>query len=309
VLIKQKDSLDQSIQQLEAIAQRNDLPRHILDRAQIELRTLKAGMHGENNAAYFINFDFANRKSWAIIHDLRLEHRGYVAQIDHLLISRLLEFYVLESKHFATGIKITDRGEFLVYYNGGYIGIESPIEQNKRHGRVLWMVLQEGGILPTRLGLTLQPRMISYVLVSPKSVVNRPPSKSFNTDMVVKSDVLSNQIEVADAKMGSLEAAIQLTNLVSSETLEQIARKLVALHKPAHVNYYAKFGITSEPQSKTPSMQTNSIQNRSDETYSTSAYYCFKCRKLISQRVATFCFDNKKRFGGRAYCFDCQKSF
>ncbi len=142
MLIKQKDSLELAIQQLETIVQRNDLPRHILNRVQIELRTLKAGMRGEKDAAYFIDFDFAGRKNWAIIHDLRIEHQGFVAQIDHLLISRFLEFYVLESKSFCTGVKITEQGEFLVEYHGGYVAIESPIEQNRRHGTVLWKVLQ-----------------------------------------------------------------------------------------------------------------------------------------------------------------------
>jgi hypothetical protein len=136
MLIKEKDSLESSIQQLEAIVERKDLPRSILEKANSELRTLKAGMRGEQDAAYFINFDFAERKTVAIIHDLRIGHKGYAAQIDHLLITRFLEFYVLESKSFSKGIKITDRGEFLTGYNGNYKAIESPIEQNRRHGEL-----------------------------------------------------------------------------------------------------------------------------------------------------------------------------
>jgi predicted amidophosphoribosyltransferase len=36
-------------------------------------------------------------------------------------------------------------------------------------------------------------------------------------------------------------------------------------------------------------------------------FYCSKCKKTITQKVASFCWQNKKRFGGKAFCYDCQK--
>lgn len=309
MIIKQKDSLEQAIQQLETIIRYPGLSHNILDRVRVELRTLKAGMTGETNAAYFINFDFAERKSWAIIHDLRIEHGGLVAQIDHLLISRFLEFYVLESKSYSSGIKITDRGEFLTEYNGKYIAIESPIEQNRRHTIVLENLLRKSSLLPTRLGVTLQPTMLAYVLVSPKSMVRRPSSRRFNTDMVIKADELLRKIESEDDKAKTLEVAGLLVKMVSSETLMQMAHKLVALHKPADINYYEKYGLDANALAKASIIQTPSAQRDSNGQTSASKYFCFNCRKSIRKKVADFCFQNKKRFGGKAYCFDCQKSF
>ena len=127
MLIKQKDSLDSSIQQLETIINIPNLPRRIVEQAEKELLTLRAGMQGEKDAAYFIDFDYEPSKNFAVIHDLRIEHGNRVAQIDHLLISRLLRFYVLESKSYSKGLKISDRGEFLVKNNGGHVAIASPI--------------------------------------------------------------------------------------------------------------------------------------------------------------------------------------
>lgn len=303
MLIKEKDSLEQSIRQLETIVKDPNLPRHILERAKIELRTLKAGAHGEKDATYFINFDYGERRSWAIIHDLRIEHRDRVAQIDHLLISRFLEFYVLESKSFAQGIRITDRGEFLVEYGNKHIAIESPIEQTRRHAEVLQKLLDDSGILPTRLGMTLTPQIIYYVLVSPKSRIIRPPQKIFNTEMVIKSDELLRRIEIRDEKTNTLEVAGQLAKIVSSETLMQIARNLVALHKPGGINYYEKFGIEENVAIGTPPQ--NQIRRQS----SPKGYFCFRCGKPITKKAADFCFQNKKRFGDKAYCFDCQKLF
>jgi hypothetical protein len=45
-----------------------------------------------------------------VIHDLRIEHRGRVAQIDHLLINRVLDIFVLESKNYYYGVKISEEG-------------------------------------------------------------------------------------------------------------------------------------------------------------------------------------------------------
>ncbi len=157
--------------------------------------------------------------------------------------------------------------------------------------------------------MALQPRIFSYVLLSPKSVVKRPPHKSFNTDVVIKADVLLKNIESADDKASTLEVAGQLAKMVSSETLEQIARKLVALHKPASINYYERFGINPDSPVKAVVSPPNQAQEKPIEQQPVSGYYCFKCKNAISLRVARFCFDNKSRFGGRAYCLDCQKSF
>jgi hypothetical protein len=49
----------------------------------------------------------------AVIHDLRLDIDGRVAQIDHLLIHRSLNCFVLETKQVHAGLKITETGEFL----------------------------------------------------------------------------------------------------------------------------------------------------------------------------------------------------
>ncbi len=61
-------------------------------------------------AAYEIDFHHKASRNWAVIHDLRLEYRGRVAQIDHLLINRWLEFWVCESKHFSEGVAINEQG-------------------------------------------------------------------------------------------------------------------------------------------------------------------------------------------------------
>ena len=59
----------------------NTKQRFLVER---ELKIMKAGERGEQDSAYFLDFAYGNSENWALIHDLRIEWQGRVAQIDHL---------------------------------------------------------------------------------------------------------------------------------------------------------------------------------------------------------------------------------
>jgi hypothetical protein len=61
---------------------------------------MPAGIKGENKAVYELNFNFENSKNSILLHDIRLEVNGRVAQIDHRLITRALVRFIFETKHF-----------------------------------------------------------------------------------------------------------------------------------------------------------------------------------------------------------------
>jgi hypothetical protein len=83
---------------------------------------------------------------------------GRVAQIDHLLITRLLDIWVFESKHFAEGVGVNEQGEWVAYWNGKPHGIASPVEQNRKHIAVLREAFDQGPVqLPRRLGVCEAP--------------------------------------------------------------------------------------------------------------------------------------------------------
>jgi hypothetical protein len=204
-----------------------------------ELKLMRAGMKGESESAYDIDFYSGPHKNRIVIHDLRLEHKGRVAQIDHLILNRLLEVYVLETKHFTEGVSINEQGEFSMWFGGKPRGIPSPLEQNDRHIEVLKDVFKAIQ-MPTRMGFRLQPSFESLVLVSKNARIGRP--KKFKTDRVLKSDQLQKWIE-KNLESGS---PLIIAKIVSIETLTEIAQQLVALHKPLVPDYKAKFGITEE---------------------------------------------------------------
>src|SRR4030042_5747609 len=159
-------------------------------RVEREMKCISSGARGEDTSAYYIDFRYKDSPNWAILHDLRLEYRGFVAQSDHLLINRFLDFYVLESKNYRSGVKITPEGEFLVWNGKTLVALESPIEQNKRHIDLLTKVIQQPGFLPTKLGVTISPLVFSYVMVAPNGRVDRPPSGEFAPSMGINADAL-----------------------------------------------------------------------------------------------------------------------
>ena len=94
MIIKKMDSKQEEIAELTALLKGKLIPYQwfLIER---ELKTMKSGLYGEKDSAYYIDFYFANSRNWAVIHDLRLEHKGQVGQIDHLLINRFFDMYVL----------------------------------------------------------------------------------------------------------------------------------------------------------------------------------------------------------------------
>jgi hypothetical protein len=320
MIIKARDSKSQDIAELQVLLDENinTNQRLLIER---ELKSIKAGAHGEDDAAYFIDFYFSHSKNWAVIHDLRIEHNGQVAQIDHLLINRMFEFYVLESKSYAYGVKINEIGEFEALYQNKYFGIPSPIEQNKRHITLLEKFIKDNGILPKRLGIRIQPTVKSFILVAPKSIIRRPDNKRFDTSSVIKADTLKTVIDKELDVVRPSDFAL-IAKIVSGETVNEIAEVLASYHLPAQINFKAKFGIKettpefesavveervieSEPKAE-EIYQPESSPSQPQKSWTRSKFFCAKCKTSISDKVAKFCFNNKTKFGGKAYCFDCQ---
>jgi hypothetical protein len=299
MLIKKRDSKQIDIEELTKLLSES-IPENKKFLIERELRFMKSGIQGETDATYFIDFHFASSNNWAVIHDLRLEHQGRIAQIDHLLINRFFNVHVLESKNFSYGVKINDAGDFLINYKNQYFSIESPIEQNKRHIIILEQIFKQYDVMPKRLGITLIPTFKSYILVSTKSRVIRPSKEKFDTSMVIKADTLRTQIDRDLDKMSNVSVLTAACKIVSSETLKEVAQRLVAVHKPAIINYRKRFGLEDVKPQQNVTAPTH--------TQASKYFYCYRCKKTITEKVAKFCWDNKQRFHGKAYCFDCQKA-
>lgn len=325
MLIKAADDKTQDLTSLKALLERPDATDEQRKRIEQEVRNIQSGIRGEQETAYEIEFHFGQSRNWVSIHDLRLECDGRVAQIDHLLINRVLEIYVCESKRFSEGIAINEHGEFTAFFNRRAYGVPSPLEQNRRHIAVLESVFKSGQVpLPKRLGLTIKPTMVGLVLVSKKARISRPKTKLDGLDAVLKNDQLKARIDkVIDADNNPLG----LAKLVGQDTLEQFARALARQHRPSPVNWPGRFGLpaTPPPAERPPHMArpmtipTESSMGPIGDIAAASSLgahtgrkkstlLCSACGVTVSYGVAKFCWVHKPRFGGRIYCMDCQKA-
>jgi hypothetical protein len=276
------DSLNTRKLELEILRSKSLPPekRYLVEQ---EWKSLISGERGEKNTAYLLDFFLDDKKNWMLIHDLRLEYNGKIAQIDHLIITRALDFFVLETKAYGDTLQILDDGSFLASYGKKKFAVPSPIEQNKRHVYILDKVIKN--LLPTRLGFTLEPNIESYVLIDAKTHLKR--SKKFDSSSVVKAEQFLSLLDKKYEQLGVGEVLKKASKLISQKSVLELSRKIAKLHAPSLINYKEKFEITDKHLQDTPT--------------------CFSCGKDVTQKNIEFCNSYPDRFQNKAYCFQCQK--
>jgi hypothetical protein len=306
VIIKTMDSRQEEMRELSSLLNEkiNANQRFQIER---ELKAIRTGALGEEDAAYYIDFYFGEPKNWAVIHDLRIKYKGQVAQIDHILMNRMFDIYVLESKNYSYKITITPEEEFKVYSGTQHYGVPSPIEQNKRHIHLLEQFLKAKEILPKRMGIRISPRLKSFILISPKSIISRPPEMKYDTSVVIKAAMLRTKIDDELEKTSPAAALGLIGKISSSSTIEKISRRLVRYHRPHKIDWRGRFGLPSDSPSDYQNVPFRN--NRGLRIEDSSQYFCFKCKKAISEKVAKFCFQNRPKFEGRLIALTVKKVF
>ncbi|UQN06284.1 nuclease-related domain-containing protein [Deinococcus sp. QL22] len=104
-------------------------------------RFQKAGDEAERQMAHYLKRAFGDDPDVQVFNNLRLEHGGEVAQIDHLIFHRA-GLIVIESKSVTSAVRINDREEWARQWNGQWRGMPSPILQARRQGDLLRALLQ-----------------------------------------------------------------------------------------------------------------------------------------------------------------------
>ncbi len=281
-----------------------------------ELNRVRRGIEGERDAAYHIDGYLKDSPNNAVIHDLRLEVAGEVAQIDHLFFNRLLHFVLIETKCFNGNLAINEYGEFSVTYaNGRVYGIPSPIEQSKRHERVLSKLVDELGI-SGRLGV--KPTFHHLVLLHPKAIIQRPDKKAFDSSNVIKADALPAwHGKWADSVANFADTFSNLLSIRSSDTIKEWAEQLVKRHRPGNPLSLPDFMapkpavlVAQEPPPRaaiTPSSAPSPGPADGPDERLKKRLICVTCGDKIPYNVGLFCWNNERRFGGFQYCREHQQ--
>jgi len=284
MLIKEKDDCQKQITILEELLTR-ELPPETRARVETELKIFRSGVKGEASSAYYLDLEFKPAKNWLLIHDLRIEHNGDVAQIDHLLIGRMLDLYVIESKNYQEGVVISELGDFTTFHRRQPKPIESPIAQNERHIRVLDRFLTGNNLLPRRLGMTLKPSYYNIVLISPSSRLTKPGKGIFDCSAVMKADRFRERFD-RDLNSESLESMLSIAKVISRESLHQLADKLVSAHKPRIPDYLAKFGVKELAALDQSAVANSQTQPVTTPVQATGDPICPKCGAGMVRRKA-----------------------
>jgi hypothetical protein len=286
-----------------------------------ELVRTRKGIQGEKESAFYLDSYFKASKNVVVLHDLRFEFGGDVAQLDHLIFNRTSDVFLVETKNYAGNLLINDAGEFTVDYGEAVFGIPSPIEQSHRHERVLRRLFERLEIT-TRTGASMSFHHV--VMVHPKARITRPPNNAFDTSNVIKGDQFPTWYQnffdedLAGAS-GALRAMHGLMNIRSSDTVVEWAEKLKRQHRTANLIALPEF-MQPRERPRTPAVKPAAPESPTSSAPETrrvappaaadmtaegepqKRLICMTCNQKISFAEGKFCWNNPQRFGGLQYC-------
>jgi hypothetical protein len=241
MMVKNLELMSDEIQQLKQICNAElDADQHFWVR--MELRNLRSAEKGCPCPARFLNFYCADSPNWALIHDLRIEVNGEILRFDHILINRFFDIYLVDSTYFFFGLKITAEGQFLVFDGRHYRPVAPPLEAIERRARLLESIMTENGILPRRMGFRRRARLVKYILISPHSVVLRPPACILDTSMVVGADEFTRLL-LRKTERGRKIKKMAGLSMLRGRALARFAERLAALHSATKIDYAARLNI------------------------------------------------------------------
>ncbi|MBC3802952.1 hypothetical protein GH808_00650 [Acetobacterium fimetarium] len=214
-----------------------------------EITFASYGEAGEKNIAFELK---SAGIPMYIIHDLHLQHEDLTAQIDFVVVTRKLVFFI-ECKNLYGNIAIDNQGNFVRSYlwNGRTVkdGIYSPITQNQRHLEIFRQINLAKTTNPIkRLGFEKNfdnfYRSI-VVLANPKTVLNAKYAKKDVKNKVIRADQLIAYIKEQNKQSKELAC--------SEKGLKAWAEKILSHHQPLSSDYTQKYetilsGLTESSQ-------------------------------------------------------------
>lgn len=321
MLVKQADDKAERLRFLEDLQRSPTLDRRQADWLRDELHRTKRGVTGERDAAHYLDNYLKDDPDRAVLHDLRFVIDGDVIQIDHLVITRSLYVYLLETKNFNGNLRINERGEFSVEYPGERVfGIPSPVEQSRRHEGPLRKLFETLGIEGRNGGAA---QIHHCVLVNPSSMIHRPPAAKLDTSNVMKADQFRAWHEQFRDKVSVGALFGSLLNIRGVDTIKDFADKLMRQHRPPDPRALPDFmkpksqqpmpiedraaGLVAVGAGQRPS--GTSADAATAEQAERRKLICAACGTKISFAEGKFCWNNERRFGGLQYCREHQAAY
>lgn len=324
MLLKSADDKSKRVVLLEELQRSQLLDAHQKKWLREELTRFTKGLQGERESAHYLDHYFKDGENHVVLHDLRFVIDDEVTQIDHLIINRTGHIYLLETKNYACNLTINDHGEFTAEYGNARFGVPSPMEQSRRHERVLARLLERLDIVGRTQKL---PDFHHVVMLHPKATITRPPANVLDTSDVIKADQFPTWHQSFVGKIGVGGYFKAALNMRSLETIKEWGEKLIRQHRPADLLALPDFMRPREPVKAAPppaqarpkveerALPVQPPRNRNPlpvavdqppEEQPAKKLICAHCGVKISYPEGKFCWNNEKRFGGLQFCREHQ---
>lgn len=251
MIFKKADSKQKQLNTLKMLLQQStsDKQKALI---QKDLNILQSGIKAEQQNAYYIDFHLKDNTNLIVLHDIRLEHNDRTAQIDHMIITRF-GIELLESKSFKGKLTINEDYSLEIDNNGKVQTYPNPLEQSKRHAKVVEEFLKDKANLSKRIDFFGGWEISSRVLIHPETTIT---NKKLPEDFVRADTFLSKRNEEVD-KMGVLQVFKLLGKITTIDTAKEVAQLLIDAHTPIDFNYEAKYKV---PQQNTITEPSHTIE-------------------------------------------------
>ena len=184
-------------------------------------------------------FKFRREKNKFICegHNLRIEYKDFIAQIDFVVITTKY-IYIIECKNLIGDITITKNGDFIRNKKNSYgkviskEGMYSPIVQNERHINVVRELLKDKLQYKNKL-----KRIESLVVTAnPKTIINKNYAPKEISDKIIRHDQLINLISTAQKNK-------KIDWIFIEEDMMNISKCLIEHHKDLNIDYDSKYSL------------------------------------------------------------------
>jgi hypothetical protein len=316
MLLKSADDKSKRLALLEDLQKSSLLDNRQKDWLRDELRNLNAGIKGERAAAFYLDGHYKDGQNNVLLHDLRLQVDGEVAQIDHLVINRTGYMVLIETKNYSGDLEVNAHGEFTVRYGKDRYGIPSPYEQSRRHARILGKLLER---LEISTRTDKLPEFHNVVMMHPQAIIQRPDPKAFDTSFLIKADQFPAWHDKLVDGIGTGSLLKALFNMRSPDTIKEWGEKLKHQHRAADLlalpdfmqpkPYLVPAAQAPKPAAPVTKAEPAAVAPAEADASLAKKLICAHCREKISFPEGKFCWNNAKRFGGLQYCREHQGSF
>ncbi len=159
----------------------------------------EAGILQERDVAFYLRRAYKDRDNVMVLNDIRIEHDGETAQIDHLIVYSY-GFIVVESKSIRGEININEYGECSRSYKGQWSGMPSPLKQAELQLKLLKQYLCDhterviGKFLGIQQGLGARCYDV-FCAISSDAIIDRSKAPKELADKLVKSEFITDALD------------------------------------------------------------------------------------------------------------------